>query len=587
MRNKLLASSIFFLLIFIVGCQPEVEPNALFPTPTLAIELSSGSIEEIEIITYDIIIQETAVPFDYSKIEEEEEKIRQAAINAIDKIEIRVDVTSELSNISPYIYGVSLSDPRAVRRLSPSVYNWTGDPTVRYNILKGRGWNEGRESDYINENAFPDSSNHALDFIDFADSINAAKSFTLPTIGWVAKDTSSCSFPDAELGNCSTGLESTCLSRSVTANPSQTSVRIDPEDMVTFLQSIKDSGNSLDFISVLYEPELWGIVHYDVHPECMTYGEILEIYQSYTTAIRDVVPDSLLMGPGTCCWEFYFNSPSGPKDRALNDDKEFIPWFLESMQAYDEAAGKRHLDVLEIHYYPQDLANEFVDPVVAEHRLRAPWSLFDPLYSDESYINEPVQLIPRMNAWIDEYYPGTKLAISAWNFGAQDTMNGAIAIAEVLGIYGQQDLHYASFFPEIELDSPAFHAFKMYTNYDGFGANYGDLAVLAESSHPEAVSAYSSLDLENGNLHIMIINRIEKVQEFEAEIIWDGYESTGVGAIYQYAGRDLENFNPDLDPGITGGPTQMGQTKQIVSLPGYSITHMILEPAENQDLNRE
>ena len=119
-----------------------------------------------------------------------------------------------------------------------------------------------------------------------------------------------------------------------------------------------------------------------------------------------------------------------------------------------------------------------------------------------------------MNEWIDEYYPGTQLAISAWNFGAQDTMNGALTIAEVLGVFGQEELLYASFFPEIERDTPAFHAFKMFTNYDGIGGTYGDLAVEAVSSHPEAVSAYSSIDLDTGNLHIILINRVEKVQQF-------------------------------------------------------------------------
>ena len=121
----------------------------------------------------------------------------------------------------------------------------------------------------------------------------------------------------------------------------------------------------------MYEPELWGIVHYDLHPECMTYDEMLQIYQSYATAIRDIVPDTELMGPGTCCWDFFFNSPSGRRDKILHEDKDFIPWFLEKMQLYDAEMGVRHLDVLEIHYYPQNLVNDFTDPSVADHRLRA------------------------------------------------------------------------------------------------------------------------------------------------------------------------------------------------------------------------
>ena len=104
---------------------------------------------------------------------------------------------------------------------------------------------------------------------------------------------------------------------------------------------------------------------------------------------------------------------------------------------------------------------------------------------------------------------------------------------------------------------------------------------------PEVVSAYSSIDLENGNLHIILINRVENVKEFEVEVIWDGFESTGVGAIYQYTGRDLEDFSSDEDPGITGGPRPMGVNKQILQLPGYSITHMILEPSEAPVENQE
>ena len=576
-----------FILIFVVACEAEVEPAAIYPTPTLAIDISKNRVQDIEIITFDSVIRETAVPFDYSKIAETEEKQRQDAIAAIESIEVRIDTTVEISNISPHIYGLALSDIDAVESLRPSVYNWTGDGAMRYNITKGRGWNLGREESYVNSNAFPNSGNHALDFIDLANSIDAASSFTLPTLGWVAKDTSTCSFPDPVTGECTTGRESTCLSQSINGNPNLTSIEINPDDMIAFLQSVKDAGESLDFISLMYEPELWGIIHYDVHPECMTYRETLDIYQAYSAAIREVVPEAELMGPGTCCWDFYFNSPSGPIDKVENEDKDFIPWFLEKMAEFDAETGKRHLDVLNIHYYPQNLTNDFTDIAVAEHRLRAPWSLYDPLYVDESYINEPVQLIPRMNAWIDEFYPGTKLGIGAWNFGAAESLNGAIAIAEVLGIFGQEELHFASFYPELLPETPGYYAFKMYTNYDNQGGNYGDLAIQAESNFPEVVSAYSSIDLENGNLHIILINRIENVKEFEVEVIWDGFESTGVGAIYQYTGRDLEDFSSDEDPGITGGPRPMGVNKQILQLPGYSITHMILEPSEAPVENQE
>ena len=583
MRQLKIAASISFLfLLLIVACtSPEEEPK-FYPTPTFAFDINQNRSPDIEIITIEQIIDATAVPFDYTSIDDTEEEQRKATVEAIQRVNITIDTEQIVESISPYIYGISLADSEVVNELQPSVYSWTGDGTVRYNIKTGRGWNEGRETLYKNANPFPESDNYALDFLALAESVNAKSSFSLPTIGWGAKDTSSCSFPDIELGNCTRGFESTCFSGNITGNPTQTSIPLTANDIVDFIQEAKASGQKIDFIPLLYEPELWGIIHYDLHPECVTYAEILDLYTTYASAIRDEVPDAELMGPGTCCYEFYFNSPAGEKDKAKHDDTDFIPWFLQSMREYDEAAGKRHLDVLDIHYYPQDLSNDFDDPVIASHRLRAPRSLFDPLYADESYIREPIQLIPRMQGWIDEHYPDTKLAISAWNFGAPNSLSGALAIAEVLGIYGREGLYFASYFPGIEENTPAYYAFKIFTNYDDNGGKFGNLALEANSSHPDEVSVYSSIDSETGNLHIILINRVREFIQFETEVVWDGFESTGKGAIYTFA-SDLTGESAR----ITGGPTQMGVNRQIITLPNYSITHMILEPVPERDSSQE
>jgi hypothetical protein len=57
---------------------------------------------------------------------------------------------------------------------------------------------------------------------------------------------------------------------------------------------------------------------------------------------------------------------------------------------------------------------------------------------DESWIGEVVRLIPRMRAWVDAHYPGTKLAITEYNWGALNHINGALAQADVLGIFGRE-----------------------------------------------------------------------------------------------------------------------------------------------------
>ncbi|MEM8863818.1 MAG: hypothetical protein AAGD96_36380, partial [Chloroflexota bacterium] len=112
-----------------------------------------------------------------------------------------------------------------------------------------------------------------------------------------------------------------------------------------------------------------------------------------------------------------------------------------------------------------------------------------------------------------------------------------------------------------------------------------DLSLKAEIEQPEdLISAYSALDSESGNLHIILVNKVKEVQQFEVLIEWEGFESTGRGAMYTYSFWNAKD--QDEDPGIVGGDTQMGQTQQIVQLPGYSIVHMILEPVPELDQER-
>jgi len=89
-----------------------------------------------------------------------------------------------------------------------------------------------------------------------------------------------------------------------------------------------------------------------------------------------------------------------------------------------------------------------------------------PQYLDESWINETVQLIPRMKVWIDKYYPGTKLAIGEWSWGGEKSMSGALAIADVLGICGREGVDMASYWTFPPVHTPAAQAFAMFTHYN-------------------------------------------------------------------------------------------------------------------------
>jgi len=126
-----------------------------------------------------------------------------------------------------------------------------------------------------------------------------------------------------------------------------------------------------------------------------------------------------------------------------------VAWYLQQMKAYQTLHGTRLLDYLDLHHYPQAdgvALGSAASAATQALRPRSKRSLWDPSYMDESWISDlqpggvAVQMIPRMKAWVNENYPGTKLAITEYNWGALENINGALAQADVFGIFGREGL---------------------------------------------------------------------------------------------------------------------------------------------------
>ncbi|HNO32013.1 MAG TPA: hypothetical protein PKI78_09525, partial [Anaerolineales bacterium] len=157
---------------------------------------------------------------------------------------------------------------------------------------------------------------------------------------------------------------------------------------------------------------------------------------------------------------------------------------------------------------------------------RSTRALWDPTYRDESWIGGDdqapdqryIRLIPRMRNWVNTYYPGTKLAITEYNFGGLEHINGALTQAEVLGVFGREGLDLATLwnYPNPSSDPlgyihfedlPGAYAFRMYRNYDGIGGKFGDTSVSASGYDPAQVSIFAAERSADGALTIMAINK--------------------------------------------------------------------------------
>src|SRR5262249_4920896 len=134
-------------------------------------------------------------------------------------------------------------------------------------------------------------------------------------------------------------------------------------------------------------------------------------------------------------------------------------------------------------------------------------SLWDAGYVDQSWIDDTVDLVPRLRSWVNTYYPGTKIGITEYNWGAEGHMNGATTQADLLGIFGRQGLDLADRWTTPAAGTPTYLAMKMYRNYDGHDATFGDTSVATSVPNPDHVSAYSAVRSSDGALTIMVINK--------------------------------------------------------------------------------
>jgi hypothetical protein len=247
------------------------------------------------------------------------------------------------------------------------------------------------------------------------------------------------------------------------------------------------------------------------------------------------------------------------------------------MQTYEQQHGVRILDYLDLHYYPQANGVSLStagNAATQALRLRSTRSLWDPTYVDESWIADVqdgpyVRLIPRMRQWVADNYPGTKLAITEYNWGGLEHINGALAQADMLGIFGREGLDLATLWGPPGIDQPGMFAFRMYRNYDGLGSTFGETSLQAASADQNKLAVYASRRTSDGALTLMVINKTAQALSSTLSL---AHFSPGASAqVYRYSSANLNAIvQAAYQPVTAGGFT--------ASFPANSITLFVIPP---------
>src|SRR3974390_210127 len=112
-----------------------------------------------------------------------------------------------------------------------------------------------------------------------------------------------------------------------------------------------------------------------------------------------------------------------------------------------------------------------------------------------------------MKSWAAAYYPGTRIGITEYNWGGEGAINGATAQADILGIFGREGLDLATRWTIPDATTPTYKAMKLYRNYDGNKATFGETSINATGPNPDNVSVFAAQRSSDNALTVMAINK--------------------------------------------------------------------------------
>lgn len=503
-----------------------------------------------------------------------------------------VDCKAKAKPISPLIYGIGFditgySDWKEPRQweLGPTARRMGGNQTSRYNWEHGTAFNHGQDWIFANNGDTSATEAFWVTFMTENAQKGAVSAIEIPMLGWVAKDTTSVSFPIAKFGGQKVTDQGRAAGNGIRPDgseippppPETTSIKSTPEMQAKYVKAIKALATKLKakgprIYMLDNEPALWNSTHRDVHPEPVSYDELMKLTKEYAAVVRDNDPEGLIAGPTAYGWMEYNFSAKDAKagahlkpDRRAHDDLPLLAWYLRELKAHEQKTGKKLLDLLDVHFYPQaegvGLSKEGkTDMTTSAIRMRSPRALWDPTYVDESWIKEAQNLIPRLRGWIDQYYPGIDIQIGEWNYGAEVDISGGLATAETLGRFADNGVKSAFYWPYPNLDTPAYWAFRAFRNYDGKGGHFLD--GLAPATSMENTKLWASRD-ESGKHVVMVMLNYSPFRTVTQGIALDSCGAVDSAKVWNYTKNEGSMKEGKADK--AGGTV-------TASFPPYSIS---------------
>jgi hypothetical protein len=244
--------------------------------------------------------------------------------------------------------------------------------------------------------------------------------------------------------------------------------------------------------------------------------------EAIATEVVKLDPSAMNLGAVAFGWSEFMSLSDAPDFKEHNAKYgTYLDFFLASMKELEAKHKKRLVHVLDVHWYPEArgtkrITEKDTSPKTGRRALQAPRSLWDATYTEKSWITgtwgKPIRLIPWLLERIAERYPGTKLAMTEYNFGAADHISGGLAQATCSASSGARGSTSATTGATGPATAPCPATSSPPTACTGTttasAGTFGDTAVAATPADIAKASIYAATDTKRkGQLTILVINK--------------------------------------------------------------------------------
>ena len=476
----------------------------------------------------------------------------QTCVASSSTTSVVVDASSQLTAISPAIYGVAVNNDDSMKLAA--LNRWGGDATSSYNWKidvsnAGTDWNCANYTGRFTSPA-PDASlkTSSDQFVHYNIAQHADTLMTIPITGWVA----SMATPNPGTPDCAGSSQSPPVARRWGRRKrimvDKGSSVLDTSfmgDWVTHLVSTFGSAASggVRYYQLDNEPDNWQHLRTDIYASLYPPGTSCEPFYStntsigtslnqdfinrtmaYAKAIKAADPTASVLFMSTensqdlvAIPNIECGNPAGP----YSVTNSLTMAILQMGAAQEASTHVRPLDCVDMHY-----------PFPGKG-LGDTSALWDSTSSS---------VVPHVQGWINSTYPGTGICVSEYtvsndgtNGNAPDATTGTQE-ADILGMYGRLGYQVASYWTTLVQGSthlPIYNAMAMYRNYDGNGARFGAVSIGAAS--PSAgVNVYAASDSPTAptKVWVMLVN-ISGAMQSGLSITLQNFAATGSAQVYR------------------------------------------------------